>query len=364
MIASNATTAREYRVTAKVEESELITSFYLQPVDAAAIPPFLPGQFLTLDLDATEQAPLRRTYSISCGPKTKGQYRISVKREPHGAGSGFLHREVKEGSILAVHDPKGHFVLAEASSRPVLLLSGGVGLTPMVSMLHALSEQPSRKVWFIHACDNGKVHAFGNEVRSLANRFAHLNTHFCYRAPAEGDTIGRDFDSEGLVNRALLQRLLPLDDYEVYLCGPTPFMQAMYELLCNLGVSESSISYEFFGDGEPLQRSSIDLPQQAEPPLAITAADAALGTSKTPLVTFSSSKVTARWDPAYASLLEFAEAQGLAPDFSCRSGVCNTCECELSAGELTYSEEPLCEPAAGRVLICCSIPTSDITLNL
>jgi ferredoxin-NADP reductase/ferredoxin len=360
----SATGPRQYELVRKVQESEVISSFYLRPVSQEPLAAFRPGQFLTLDLVTSGGSTLRRTYSLSSGPDVKDCYRISVKRETHGAGSRILHDETEVGAQLTIHNPKGDFVLGEDGDRPVVLLSGGVVLTPMISMLHALAEEDRRDVFFIHACDSGGVHALADEVRKLAARSDRIRHHIAYRKPRAADVLGRDFDSEGFVSKQLLQQLLPIDDYEVYLCGPPIFMQLMYDLLCELGIGEARIAYEFFGDGVSLKRSSecqstdteamqIDVPDEP-PPVS----------GDTPLVTFSSSGIQVPWLGNHESLLELAEASGLAPEFSCRAGVCNTCECSIGSGDVRYFDEPLNRPEAGRVLICCSIPDSDITLDL
>ena len=353
---------REYKVTHKVVESDAITSFYLEPTDGRSVPAFFPGQFLTVDLKSNTGELVRRTYSLSCGTDVQNSYRISVKREPDGIGSRILHDTVQEGDRLSIHDPTGDFVLDSTSTRPVVLLSGGVGLTPLVSMLHALADEGERDVFFVHACDDGRVHALGEEVRMLASRSDRVTVHVCYRNPGDEDVAGRDYDSQGLVSKEILQRLLPIDDYDVYLCGPTVFMQAMYDLLTDLGVAENRIAYEYFGSGAPLAPSSQSKAIKEEPKMKGTApASMADGL---PVVTFANSGVSTVWDDSCSSLLELAEAQGLSPDFSCRVGVCNTCECNVREGELRYAEEPLEKPEPGRALICCSVPVSDIVLEV
>lgn len=355
---------RQYEVSRKVVESDVISSFYLRPPDDKPLEAFRPGQFLTLDLVSSNGETVRRTYSLSCGPAVEDCYRISVKREANGVGSRILHDETEIGGHITIHDPKGEFVLSEDSERPVVLLSGGVGLTPMVSMLHALAEENRRDVYFVHACDSGNVHAFGEEVRALAKRSERILSHFCYREPGIDDVPGRDFDSEGFVTKDLLQQLLPLDDYDIYLCGPTIFMQRMYDLLSELGVKADRITYEFFGDGEPLERSAkIQAMDNGSTPEVALPQPTAIS-SDTPIVTFSASGVQVPWLGEHESILDLAEASGLSPAFSCRAGVCNTCECSLRVGELRYIQEPLCEPDQGRALICCSIPIGDVVLDL
>jgi uncharacterized protein len=348
---------RPFRVVAKLPESSIITSFHLEPVQAEDWQPFAPGQFLVFRLPALDGAILRN-YSIS-GPAETGRYRISVKREPAaagfaaGLGSGFLHDQVKVGDLVEAQGPRGDFVLDRTSDRPVVLISGGVGLTPMVAMLHDLA-QAGRRVVFLHGCENGDVHALRDEVIGLAANNPLLTAHFCYRNPSADDRANARFHSEGVITRALLQSLLCLDDYEVYLCGPPPFMQALYPMLRGLGVAEARIAYEFFGPATVLKDTPAPKPV-AEP---AAQADGAI------IVRFAATGKEALWDARADSLLSFAEDQGLTPDFSCRAGICGTCVTRILSGSVEYFEEPLDELAEGEVLLCCSKPVGPIVLDL
>ncbi len=354
----------DYRVVERKAESEIITSFRLQPAEGGPVPAFRPGQYLTLRLAEG----LLRTYTVSSDPGDLSGYRITVKREPAppskpelppGRGSGQLHNEVEVGDTLQVLSPRGQFVLDEESDRAVLLLSGGVGLTPMVSMLHRLAAS-GRPTYFVHACENGAVHALREEVEALAATAPTVRTCFVYRTPSEQDRTQGRFHAEGLVDRALLQRLLPLDDYDVYLCGPPPFMAAMYPLLTGLGIRKENIRYEFFGPASlldpdaPPPPPAPDLTELAEESAA--PADAAGG----PTVVFERSGVTARFGSFRGSLLDFAEAQGLEPEFSCRAGICATCVCTLLEGQVVYEEdEPLDPPADDEVYLCLARPSGE-----
>ena len=358
-----------YEVVDKTIESEIITSFYLQPIDGV-LPPVKPGQFLTFDLKINNDDAVRRTYSVSGWDDEC--FRITIKREPApvdrpdlpaGLSSNYFHDKVDIGSLLEAYDPSGNFVLNDQSSRPVVLLSGGVGLTPLVAMAQVLAKQGTRNAWFIHACENGRVHALGKEVRELAKQHDNFRTSFAYRQPDEGDQCGVDYDYEGVVCHELLKSLLPIDDYEFYLCGPPAFMQAVFDTLIAAGIKQDHISYEFFGPATVLRPTAVQMPLASQ----TVQADQSSSTDEDqalPTITFSDSGITAKWDPEFDSLLEFAEAQGLMPDFSCRSGVCSTCECKLESGELDYSEPPLEEPDDGYALICCSKPKGNVTLKL
>ncbi|MDE2333869.1 MAG: 2Fe-2S iron-sulfur cluster binding domain-containing protein [Rhodospirillales bacterium] len=357
-----------FQVVRKKHETEMIASFHLAPCDGMDVPTFRPGQFLTVRLPAGEGGvELLRTYSISSPPDERRFFRISVKREPAPAGlsvppgrvSTHLHDHVQVGQNLTILPPRGDFVLSEPSQRSVLLLSGGVGLTPMVAMAHRLAAQGTRRTWFIHACENGRAHAFRDEVASLAARAANLRTYACYNRPDPADREAGAFDAEGLLTAEKLQSFLPIDDYECYLCGPPGFMQALYATLIGLGVCEQQIHYEFFGPASVLKSGKTS---QGE--ANATASQAAPAVGAGAIVTFARSGFSVRWDERYNSILEFAEAHGVSPDFSCRAGVCSTCRCALRSGAVTYFEEPLAEPGAGMALICCSRPDGDVTLDL
>ena len=365
---------RPLKVIDKVRESSTITSFHLAPAEPGGWRGFEPGQFLVFKFPAdNERGHVLRTYSVSCAPGHPGRYRISVKREaapqpglPDGLGSCHLHDQVAVGDVLMADGPRGDFYLDRMSARPVVLLSGGVGLTPMVSMLHALVEQSDRRAVFIHACDNGEVHALGDEVRALAASRSGIAAHVVYRFPTDADRAAKRHQAEGVITRELLQQLLPLDDYEFYLCGPPPFMQAVFRLVRSLGVARERIAYEFFGPAtvlEPDEALAKPPPVAAQAPSVPAGATAAAADGPI-TVTFRKSGRSAPWVDGAESLLSFAESHGLAPEFSCRAGVCGTCKTGLVEGEVSYFEEPLDDPGAGQVLICCARPKGDLVLDL
>jgi ferredoxin-NADP reductase len=364
-----------YKIVAKRRESETIISLELAPVCGSAIRPFIPGQFIILRLpDPGGSGTLLRHYSISSSSRLTQSLRISVKREmppphlpdvPEGAGSSYLH-QAEVGTVLSVYGPRGEFCLDRTSPRPVLLLSGGVGLTPLVSMLHELAHDRERRVFFVHACENGMVHALRNEVLTLGASRPGITTHFCYRVPTDADGDARAYDSKGLITREALQALLPLDDYDVYMCGPTGFMQANYALLRGLGIPKHRIHYEFFGpatvlvtdDDRPAPAQTIirEAPRLAEPqPL-----EPVQGGGVT--VSFNGSSAPVPWPDDVHSLLELAESAGLEPPFSCRAGVCSTCTSRLVSGEVEYFEEPLTAPGPGELLLCCSRPRTSVEI--
>ena len=362
---------RRFRVVAKTPESRTITSFHLEPVDAGAWRPFDPGQFLVFKIPvADERGHVIRNYSVSSAPSQAGSYRITVKREaapdpafPHGLGSSHLHDIIAVGDIVLAEGPRGAFTLDRASTRPVVLLSGGVGLTPLVSMLHALAVESDRRVYFIHACDSGDVHALDAEVQAATGSRPGIATRIIYRVPTEQDRAAGRHHYEGFITRQVLQETLPLDDYDIYMCGPPPFMQAVYPTLRSLGVSKHRIAYEFFGPATVLDTEAEPAPVVVAAPNA-PALPAVASTADAVMVTFKKSGKQAVWTGHARSLLEFAEDEGLNPPFSCRSGVCSTCSTRLLEGQVTYTEEPLDEPEPGEALICCCKPAGSVVLDL
>ncbi len=354
---------RELEVVDKVARERHRHLLPSQAAEAGGLAPLRAGQFLVFQVPGPDGAPILRNYSVSSAPHAEGTYRISVKREgprepglPHGLGSGFLHDRTQVGDRLLAEGPRGAFVLDAASPRPVVLLSGGVGLTPMVSMLHALARTDRRAI-FVHACDNGDVHALRDEVEGLVASRPGLAAHVSYRFPTDADRASARHHGEGILTREVLQSLLPLDDYDFYLCGPPPFMRGVYEILRGLGVQKARIAYEFFGPASLLEAAP-------EAPAVAPASPAAAAPDGASVVTFAKSGITAVWDGSAESLLAFAEDQGLSPEFSCRAGICSTCRTRLVDGEIDYFEDPLDEPPAGEVLICCARPRGSVSLDL
>ncbi len=378
---------QDYRVLEKQRESEVITSFVLEPVEGA-VPPYLPGQYLVFRLSIDGQTVLRN-YSVSGDPDCTDRLRISVKHEKapagssvaDGLGSSYLHQHVQLGDVLSAAGPMGEFVLDEGSQRPVVLLSGGVGQTPLLAMLHRLVKHSQRQVHVIHACDNSTVHAFADELRELALQREGVQVYFCYRNPSERDEQAGLHHVAGLVTREQLQRWLPLDDYEFYLCGPSVFMQINYGVLRSLGVARERIHYEFFGPATVLENTLIsDVATdaiQTDAQLTIVSGSAAAFSvaetlaqedpavkDATQTVTFLPDGRQAQWHEDCPSLLDLAEEAGLSPDFNCRAGLCNTCMCTLVSGEVDYFEEPLDPVPEGKVLLCCSRPRGPVAVKL
>lgn len=230
----------------------MITSFELRPVDGGPVLPHRPGQYLTLRLDRPGAEALKRNYSISCGPNDR-LYRITVKREPMGAASGWLHDRLREGDVVEATPPAGDFFLPDAPERPVVLLSGGVGLTPMVSMAeHIAIRHPGLETHFVHGALNGAAHAMGAHVRALAAGHGRMSVTTFYSEPGSGDRVGRTHDVDGIVTLRWLLRHTPLADADFYLCGPKPFLRSLVDGLSRMGVPADRIHYEFFGPADEL----------------------------------------------------------------------------------------------------------------
>jgi ferredoxin-NADP reductase/MOSC domain-containing protein YiiM len=344
---------RPLAVSAVEPESASVVSVYLADPGGRAVPPALPGQFLTLRLPAGPGArSLLRSYSLSGAPGA-GSYRISVKREPHGRGSQYVHAKVRAGDRLEAAAPRGTFIL-QPGEEPVLLISAGVGATPVLAMLHALAGT-GRDVWWLHGARSRAEEPFAAEARSLLAGLASGHRHVCYSQPGAGDVEGRDYQTRGRLSAPVLAALGIPRDADAYICGPGAFMADMSTALADLGIGR--VRTEIFG-AAPAQTPGI-APVAARPPHP-PAGEPADG----PLVEFARSGLTVHWGPGQASLLELAEACDVPVRWSCRTGVCHTCETDLLSGTVSYAPDPVEEPADGSALICCSQPRGDLVLDL
>ena len=243
---------RAFEIAELKPESSVITSFVLKPVDGGPVLRHQPGQYLTFWFDIPGHPPVKRNYSISCAPNDE-TYRISVKREAHGLASGWLHDNARPGMVLKVAAPAGEFFLPEEPQRPVVLLSGGVGLTPMVSMLETLvAQHPEAQVHYVHGARDGQTHAMGAHVRQLTAAHPGARSSTFYETAAANEVQGRDYDHEGQISGAWLADQTPIKDADYYLCGPRPFLRALVAELSQAGVSSDRIHYEFFGPADEL----------------------------------------------------------------------------------------------------------------
>ena len=321
------------------------------------MPAAQPGQFLTLRLQTAAAAgSILRNYSLS-GPPAADHYRISVKREPHGAASGYLHTRLRAGDLLDVAAPRGTFILRPADA-PVLLISAGVGATPVLAMLHALAaERSPREIWWLHGARSRRDHSFAAESRALLDSLPNARGHVCYSRPGPDDLEGRDFETTGRLSAALIAELDPPRDAEAYLCGPGPFMEEISAALAALGVKASAIHTELFGPAPSLTPGIAPAP--ARPPHPPPGSP-----ESGPTIEFARSSLAVHWSPDFTSLLDLAEACDVPVRWSCRTGVCHTCETALVSGAVDYSPDPVEPPGEGSALICCARPRGDLVLDL
>jgi len=347
---------RQIRVAHIRKESDNVTSFVLTPIDGQPLPVFQAGQFVVLRLLVDpSKPPVLRSYSLSDLP-VADHFRISVKNEWNGVGSSFLCNRVREGDRLDVSAPRGSFTLCP-SQNPVVLLSAGVGATPVMSMLHSLAaEKSQREIWWIYGARNGVDHAFAEESRSLLKRLSRGRGYIVYSRPAAIDKVGADFDAPGHIDTALLERIGVSQGSDFYLCGPSSFLQNMRDGLRNWGVPAGNVHTEIFGSLESITPGMAQVDHTPHLPPGPPGSG--------PLVSFARSGITTAWDPKFSSLLELAEACDVPVRWACRSGVCHTCMTGLIGGSILYNPEPLEKPAPGNVLVCCSQPNTGVTLDL
>ena len=348
---------RPLRVVAIEPESTVISSVRLADPEGRPLPPALPGQFVTVRLHRDPAGPpLLRSYSLS-GPPGADGYRISVKREPDGAGSGYLLSHVRPGDTIEAAAPRGSFVLG-AGAGPVLLVSAGVGATPVLAMLHALAAGGSaREVWWLHAARTGAQRPFRAETAALLARLPAARSHIVLSRPEPADAPGVDYDSAGRLSADLLRDLGVPAGAEAYLCGPAGFLTDVTAALVEVGVAPSRIHSEIFGSGPALTPGiAAAAARPPHPPAGPPGAG--------PVVWFARSDLAVPWSPDHGSLLDLAEACDVPTRWSCRTGVCHNCESGLLSGEVAYDPEPVDEPAAGNVLICCAQPRGPVVLDL
>jgi ferredoxin-NADP reductase/MOSC domain-containing protein YiiM len=345
---------RPLAVVASREESADVRSFELAAEDGLPLPAALPGQYILVRVQPNPQGPaVTRNYSL-CGPPGKPNYRIGVKNE-HGLASGFLHQSVRAGSRLEVGAPRGSFTLANGVA-PVVLISAGVGVTPMLAMLHAAAAT-QRQVWWLHAARDRAHHAFAREANDLLVALTASRRCVVYSRPAPDDVPGQDFDRSGHVSPQLLQDIGVPPSADFYLCGPPGFLDDFQKGLATRGIPRSAIHMEVFGPGAALTPGISSVATAVPHP-----PDGPAGSG--PMVTFLRSGLAVPWDTRFGSLLELAEACAVPVRWSCRSGICHNCESGLIEGELAYAPEPLDPPAEGNALICCATPTTAVELDL
>ena len=348
---------RPLRVARKIRESSSVISLVLEPADGRNLTAPLPGQFIVLRLrPATDASVLMRSYSLSGVPSAE-RYRVSVKREAHGAAGAYIDDKLQVGDVVDASAARGSFTLRPGDA-PIVFLSAGIGATPVLAMLHALAAAASpREVWWLYGARDRREHAFAEETRALLEALPHGHSHIRYSSPAPEDRPAVDFDARGRLDMGVLRELDVPRNADFYVCGPPAFASDLTAGLAHGDFAASRIHSEIFGSG-PSKTPGV----AASPPRPPHMPAGAPGAG--PLVSFARSGLNVPWRPAFHSLLEFAEACDIPVRWSCRTGVCHTCETGLVAGTVSYRPDPIDAPADGNVLICCSRPQGDTVIDL
>ena len=347
---------RPFRLSHKVRESGNVISLVLEPADGQPVAAALPGQFVVLRLGPTSAPALMRSYSLSGEPSTVS-YRVSVKREAHGAASAYVDDQLRVGDIVHASAARGSFTLRPGDT-PVVLLSAGIGVTPVLAMLHALAAEAStREIWWLYGTRNGREHPFAEETRGLLTTLARRHSRICYSSPDPDDRPNVDFDAPGRLNMGAIQELNLPRNGDFYICGPSTFMSDLTAGLTALGVAPDHIHTEMFGSGPSITPGIAASPRR--PPHLPTGPP-----GSGPTVSFARTGLNVRWGSSFQSLLELAEACDVPVRWSCRTGVCHTCEAGLVAGTIGYRLDPVDAPADGNLLICCAQPEDDVVIDL
>lgn len=364
---------RKFRVTAKKFEDDLksICSFTLVPEDGQALPPFFPGQFLTFQLELPSAVngqsvgKIVRCYSLSDAPSSEG-YRVSIKRAlapsgcqiPAGVVSNFFHDQVQVGSTVLVRAPAGYFYL-DQSNTPVVLIAGGIGITPMMSMLNwALLQQTEREIWLFYGVSNSHELMMSAHLAALAAAYPNFHLRLCFSDTMANGELGKQSDEAGLgcqyrgrINVELLRRQLPLKPYHYYICGPTAMLESLVPGLEEWGVPDGRIHFEAFGPASiPRKKNKAMLPSEQS------------GNALT--ITFAQSGKQVAWQADAGNLLDFAEANGLAVNAGCRAGSCGSCQTTILSGEVVYNLTPDFDPEVGSCLLCVCRPKTDVKLEI
>jgi ferredoxin-NADP reductase/MOSC domain-containing protein YiiM len=347
---------RTLRVSRIDQESLTVFSLTLTSLDGQELAAPLPGQFVVLRLHPDPAAaPLLRSYSLSSAPAAD-HYRISIKHEEHGAASNYLRDRVRAGDCLEVSAPRGAFTL-QSDERAAVLLSVGVGATPVLAMLHALvAARSTREVWWLYGARNAAEHPFSRECDDLLRRLPRSCRYIAYSQASPSEPSGGNFDARGRLGLDVLTRLRVPTEADFYLCGPIGFMQELTRNLLSLGVPANRVHSEIFGS----EGSSTPGINEQRPSPHAPAGPAGKG----PRISFARSGLSVDWDARFQNLLELSEACDVPVRWSCRTGVCHSCEVALIGGSVTYEPEPLDPPASGSLLICCSRPQVDVVIDL
>ncbi len=349
---------RKFRVDRRIAESADTHSFYLVPQDGRALPPFLPGQYLTFDLKIPGQRkPTIRCYSLSEQPR-RDYYRCTIKKiaapqtqpnAPAGLASSYFSDVVREGDLLDVKGPRGTFHLDSTSPRPIVLVGGGVGITPLLSMLNSvIASRSDRDVVLFFGVRNGTQHLFKQHLESASRKHTNLTVVTCYSQPCETDVLGDDYDVRGRVNVSLIRKFLTSNNYQFYVCGPGTLMREVVTELEDWGVPSSDIHFETFGPSTVRARSHLNGAPANAAPVSVS---------------FARSRQECAWDASHGTLLDFALANGIPIESGCRAGNCGTCLTVVKSGTVDYLEDPelACEP--GSCLPCICVPRESLALD-
>ncbi len=356
---------RKFEIGRKVQEGGGICSFYLTPHDGKPLPPFKPGQYLTFGLDiAGQKRQVIRCYSLSDSPYHPDYYRCSIKaapaprdkpEAPPGLVSNHFHDSLNEGDIIDIKAPSGHFFMDTSKQSPVVLIGGGIGMTPMLSMLNQIIESGStRETWFFYGVRDSSEQIMKEYLEQVARENENVHMCVCYSKAKETDVEGKDYQYGERVSVELFKRLLPSNNYDFYMCGPPPMMNTVVPALEDWGVPEKNVHFEAFGPAT-VKKTKTEANKEA-----VEASSASAGVK----ITFAKSGMTLDWDPEIGSILDFAEENDIdGIDSGCRAGGCGTCIVAIKEGEIDYLNEPGEDPEAGSCLACISVPKGNLSLD-
>ena len=353
---------RKFELRGKILEAEGICSFYFAPHDGKPLPPFNPGQYLTFKLNIpNEDKPLIRCYSLSDSPNHPDYYRVTVKREtaprdqpnlPDGKSSTYFHHVLNPDDIIDVKAPSGHFYLDTEHQNPVVLIGGGIGITPVLSMLNTITAMDSqREVWFFYGARDGSELIMRDHFSQIAQQMPNVKLNICLSRPRKEDQLGIDFHHKSRVSVALFKELLPSNNFDYYICGPAPLMDSLTSDLYDWGVPKNKVHFEAFG---PATVKSVR-DTQSEP--------ASASTDKQLTIELKRSGKQIPWSTSSGSILECVEAAGAELDSGCRAGNCGACEVAIIGGAVDYPNEPGAPVEAGNCLTCVAIPKENLVID-